>query len=392
MYGTGRVGEIISAITGKFRTELCHISIERKLQVLCDNLDCSFDQFDTLISNNTPVLRTVKGHAFEIFFDKLLRENGYKSEEVGGDTEIDRLVNGYSLQLKTPTLAGTKGNIVQYKTHKTHGAKSEKESLDYYHSIEHFADFLVGLVSYEPLKILVIDKNELPTHHKDSSKIISPFSVDYVSHKGFNAFDRIGVNNLNYLSTKASSKKLLPRTSQSIGVDDEIIIDTILNEQNFRIWDMSIRGFAREQNFKKFLKDRNIAHFDASKVTESRPEKADGAFEVNDRMYLYQMKGVSTNNCKFDLDDPIIATETQLTRGRVNDHPTQSRLYLVSDFTHLVLAIDPAISLLTKLKNNLEWTFIIIPSHELENHKKMPHRYASLQKFRLSHLRNFIWR
>ena len=38
----------------------------------------------------------------------------------------------------------------------------------------------------------------------------------------------------------------------------------------------------------------------------------------------------------------IIDIETQLSRGRVNDHPTQSRLYHFTDFEYLILALDPS--------------------------------------------------
>lgn len=99
-------------------------------------------------------MRTVKGHVFETYFDDLIESCGQESEGIGGDSGIDRIVNGITLQLKTPTAAGTKGPYVQYKTHKTHGAKSEQGSYDYYHTVDEFADTswpLTNLLSCELL-------------------------------------------------------------------------------------------------------------------------------------------------------------------------------------------------------------------------------------------------
>ena len=76
---------------------------------------------DELIANNPAVLRPIQGHAFEVIFDYLVHSSGFQIQTVGGDGDIDRIVNGIKLQLKTPYSAGTKGTIVQYKTHKTHG-------------------------------------------------------------------------------------------------------------------------------------------------------------------------------------------------------------------------------------------------------------------------------
>ena len=38
-----------------------------------------------------------------------------------------------------------------------------------------------------------------------------------------------------------SSKELLPLTAKSLGLKTDIIVDSILRESNFRIWDMNIK-------------------------------------------------------------------------------------------------------------------------------------------------------
>ena len=394
-YGTGRIGDIIYSIESRYEKRIAEVLDRDLLQELCTAMQFSPKSLDDLIANNSPVMRTVKGHVFETFFDEILREGGYSSEVVGGDTEIDRVVHGKKLQLKTPTESGTKGNLVQFKTHKTHGAKSEMESMDYYSTVDHFADYLVGLISYEPLNILIMSPDELPRHKLSERHIQSPFTLDWSKAKGLNAFDRIGVD---FSKIKRfgqdTDNELLPRTASKIGVDSGVILRTILSQPNFRIWDMSIRGFIREQVFKESLNSSGVATMNPMESGRPRADKADLAIKVRDGLIMMQMKGVSTNNCNFDIEDPEIATETQLTRGRVNDHPTQSRLYLKSDFDTLIIGLDPPIVEICREKisgkKELKWEFYAIPVEKLLVHPSMPHRLKSLQKFKYSELQQYL--
>lgn len=392
MYGTGRIGEIIDGLELRHRKKVSELGIDIKLQALTESLGISICDFDALIARNSPVLRTVKGHAFESFFDALLRKSGVVVKEVGGDNAVDREVNGYTLQLKTPNLSGTKNGFVEYKTHKTHGAKSERESIDYYHRASHFADYLVGLISYDPLEIIFISQGELPRTLASSCHIKSPFKVLKNQHQGLNAFHRINVQEL----TKDEAVfyqpgyELLPLTSQIIGVSSEVIIDTIMKKDNFRVWDMSIRGFAKELSFTRHFNSIGIELEDPKVTRRERFEKADFVFKEGLGYKFIQMKGVSTNNCSFDTQDPVIAIETQLTRGRVNDHPTQSRLYLRSDFDYLAIALDPPlVQTCRKGGGDSKSEFYLIPSARLVPHKDMNHRFNSLQKFTYSSLQEF---
>lgn len=393
-YGTGRIGEIIEHLQVTHGKSIAELSPEIKLDALCESIQMPPSMFDRMISENSPVFRTVKGHAFESFFDYLLSTNGIKVTEVGGDDAIDRIVNNHSLQLKTCTEAGTKGSLVQYKTHKTHGAKSEQESMDYYHQIDHFADYLVGLISYEPLKIIFLKNDELPLHPKSETHILSPFTVDWSTHKGLNAFDRIGVKLGNTgLAVPKDKNEVLPLTAKKLGISSSIILNTILNNANFRIWDMSIRGFSREVIFNSMVTSHGIQMYPPSQLRTNRADKADHALKMKQGNVFIQMKGISTNNCDLTISDPIVATETQLTRGRVNDHPTQSRLYLKSDFDYLVLGMDPPVVDMcrksSKTGNGLDWEFYMIPTSKLEVHHDMQHRLKSLQKFRYSQLQPY---
>ncbi|NTV28737.1 MAG: hypothetical protein HGA80_01505 [Candidatus Omnitrophica bacterium] len=387
---SGRINEIIALLKTQHKTnDLQKIPSKAKLNILCSSIELTPGQLDRIIALNSPVLRTIKGHVFETIFDYLLKENGVSVTLAGGDTGIDRIVNKHTLQLKTPTISGTNNTFVQYKTHKTHGAKSETESLSYYHTVDDFADFLVGLVTYSPLQILVINKKELPTHKKDSKYIVSPFSLDFSKHPGLNKFERIGINKATFSINKylPGTNEDLPLSAKTLGVTSNIIFDTILSEENFRIWDMAIRGFAREVSLHDFLQQQSVKMYPPSQAHRARSNKADFCLQsITPREYaLFQIKGATFNLCKFNKSASTIATETQLTRGRVNDHPTQSRLYLKTDFDYLMLCVDPQLS--RRFKEELgetpktAWEYFVIPTAVLTCHKKYSNRLNSIQYF-----------
>jgi hypothetical protein len=385
-FGTGRISEIIDHLEKVESKKIHEIGVEVKLRTVCHCLQISVNVFDEIITNYSPVFRTIKGHVFETYFDYLMKLNGVDVVEKGGDDAIDREVNGRSLQLKTPTESGSSGNFVQYKTHKTHGAKSEKESLSYYHTVEEFADYLVGLIGYDPLRIIIISKSEIPIHKKGAEYILSPFTVNWKSHPGLNEFQRLGFKGTLKIPVFTPNQfHLLPLCSGKLVLPSSYIMDTILNKNNFRIWDMSIRGFAREVVFHNYFKDLSVKLLPPTSVRAERGDKADHAVQIGKAYKFIQMKGVSTNNCQLSKRNPIIAVETQLTRGRVNDHPTQSRLYLRSDFDYLVIGVDPPIVELCHnsagLQPRFDWEFYVVPVSKLACHHIYQNRLKSLQKF-----------
>lgn len=367
------------------------LSALEKLEILCKALQITPNQFDHLLSDYSPVLRTIRGHAFESFFDLLLEAAGYQVQIVGGDDAVDRGVNGHTLQLKTPTVAESKGKIVSYKTHKTHGAKSELESIEYYHAVSEFADFLVGLVSYQPLQILLLRREELPTHPLDARRIASPFKVNWANHSGLNAFERIGLDRARIENVARllahQQNEILPLTAQAVGVTSEIILNAIMREENFRIWDMSIRGFASEVVFKDFLEKANIKLGESKSIARPRADKADlSLWNKDGTLRLFQIKGVSVRGCRFRGIESIVDVETQLTRGRINDHPTQSRMYLTTDWDYLLLVITPELAERYQKEINApanpEWEFYSIPVSKLVTHPNYSNRVKPHQNFR----------
>lgn len=226
LLGEGRICDIINALKIQHSTDdLETIEAKDKLDFMCAALNLSHTEFDCMIASNSPVLRTVKGHAFEVAMEYLYRNHGIPVRDVGGDTDIDQEVNGHTLQLKTPNAAGTRGSFVEYKTHKTHGAKSENESMDYYHSIDSFADYFMGLISYEPLKVFILPKERLERHPKDEHYIKSPFKLSTNSLGDINHFHLLGINTDIAQNTgfAPGSEELLPRTSAIIQLNSAII-------------------------------------------------------------------------------------------------------------------------------------------------------------------------
>lgn len=395
----GRITDILSALKTFHQIEnISELSDDSKLNVLLTAIQLPVHTFDDLLANNPPVLRTIKGHTFEVVFKRILQLLGHTFTEVGGDSDIDLVVNGVTLQLKTPYLAGSSNEIVQFKTHKTHGAKSEEESMSYYHKAESFADYLVGLVSYTPFKVVLIARDELPRHSKSNEYILSPFKINWTTHLGLSDFNRIKVSN--YVESDIthllsySQTELLPLTSEKLQLSTNIILDTILLESNFRIWDMNIRGFAREAAIRRIFFEKNISVYAPIDLDRVRADKSDFALKTADGQYdFFQVKGVSANYCKFQGEKSTLSIETQLTRGRINDHPTQSRLYLKTDFDFLILCLDPALTRLFDAEINrndgIYWRFFCIPTHNLAVHPNFQHRIKAIQTFKLSELEKF---
>ena len=416
MYGDGRIAPIREQLASDYPDlDLREIPTQEKADILISAMGVSLKDLDKTMAENPQVLRTIAGHSFETVTDVIMIGSGAQVTLVGGDTNVDRIVNGTSVQIKTPYRAGTKleKGIVSYKCHKTHGAKSEREGEDYYELAEEYPDIVLGLISLSPFRVLVLKNSEVPRHQKFSRRLLSPFRIPFTNHKSLNAFDRIGVE-IGQKPTEHITQKgppLLPKTGQRIAelfrlnqpISDGIILDTIFAEENFRIWDMSIRGFIRETIFDAQVRDHGGRVWETSAFTKRRSDKADGVLvkKTDGVEAFYQMKGVSVNNCRFD--EGIVGTEAQLTRGRVNDHETQSRMYLKStppwdtglqaDFECLILALEPPIvDMLRGFKQNRRedrWEFYAIPTDRLQSHANFPHRVKPLQRFHIDEIQRF---
>lgn len=395
---TGRIEEISNTATAYYEVKKPNdLSAQQKLKALCVAANITPSLLDKIISTNIPVLRTVKGHAFEIVFNKIMNINDILCEDIGGDGDVDLIVNGRTLQCKTPYINGCNETTVSYKTHKTHGAKSELESLDYYHQVTNFADYLVGLVSYEPFQVLIIPKKDLPRVSNSNSHIASPM---FMPIKGpyLNAFDKIGITkelSIPPSIVTPSSDELLPISANVMKLRSEYILEAIFRIENFRIWDMNIRGFIREAILNQMLAKNQIKVYHPMRLGLNRADKTDFVLKSKANKYVrFQVKGLTYNSCTLKGTNSIIDCETQLSRGRVNNHPTQSRLYMTSDFEYVIIAIDPPYSNQFSHecynKDDYEWHFYCIPTTELRKHPTFSERVFSHQRIDYIKLQKYM--
>ena len=400
-FGLGRIDEIIDALLRQYNvSSIAYIPLIDKVEALCFSVGLSIRELDEMIAGNSPVLRSVKGHCFEVVFEQLLAKNGYKPKDVGGDTDTDLEVNGLSLQLKTPNMGGTNETRVQYKTHKTHGAKSVQESVEYLHTVDSFADYLVGLISYYPFRAYILPKALLPRWKGDENYIESPFylplpesgNYDHI-YQYINNFSQIGVEIRDWdIDITPTRNEVLPLTASVLGLRSEVVVDSIMRKCNFRIWDMSIRGFTRETAMERWL-DRNAVNYstDTYKYRKERADKADLVLLTNPyRPIFVQVKGLTLGGCRFNRENSVLDVESQLSRGRVNDDETKSRLYMTTDFDYLGVVVDPLVNY--KITGKMEWDYYMIPTSKLKTHPSCPRRvfshqylvYKDIQEYKLT--------
>lgn len=342
---------------------------KEKFGLLLNSLKVNFLEFDEFLSATPHILRSVRGHAFEVWFDREMAERGYVLEKIGGDNVVDRKYGGFSLQLKTPYLNGTKENkVVQYKMHKTHGA--ERKPLCYYKK-EEFADFLVGM---HPKKgVIICPKDKLLTRGEVSQRldfkeyVADPLPFEWDT-EWLNRYDLLNMNIDDapvILEHTAEESTLFPKTISKIGFTDYDIVHAILDENNFRIWEQLIKGSIREFHFKKFANKSNIKLLDPSEgenMNGRERQKIDYLLEDGVRI---QVKGLTRGMC----NENILGCETQCSHGRV---PT--RLYKTSDFDYLAIVIDPN-SLPKKLEethgiDTAIYNFLIVPMSRLPIHPR----------------------
>lgn len=324
--------------------------------------------FDVFLSTSPHILRSVRGHAFEIWFDREMVERGYSLTRVGGDNVVDRIYKGKTLQLKTPFLNGTIENkIVRYKMHKTHG--SERKPLCYYKK-EEFADFLVAL--HPTNGVIICPKEKLLTRGEVSSRldyknyIADPLPFDW-NTKWLNRYDLLGIDIKDSPKITEHSKGeniLFPKTILKIGFTDYDIVHSILDESNFRIWEQLIKGSVREFHFRKFAAQSQVKLFESTEGELNGRERQKVDFLLENGIKI-QVKGLTRGMCT----NKVLGCETQCSHGRV---PT--RLYKTSDFDYLAIVIDPE-SLPKELEktqqiNVNDYNFLIVPMSRLPVHPR----------------------
>ena len=138
----------------------------------------------------------------------------------------------------------------------------------------------------------------------------------------------------------------------------------------------------------------NISVFPPEITGLDRYEKSDTVLQKKTGEYVrFQVKGLTFSGCIFNKKQSRIDCETQLSRGRVNDHPTQSRLYKTTDFEYVIMAVDPPYSNRFSIEYynhpDYNWTFYCVPVKALTTHPKYPTRIASHQYILYSDIQQY---
>lgn len=305
----------------------------QQLKALLLTIHISLEELDTFIAETPHIYRSIRGHAFEVWFDREMAERGIAVSKVGGDDVVDRVLNGHTLQLKTPFRNGTKeGVLVSYKMHKTHGAEIKPFC---FYKKEEFADFFVGM--HPSSGVIICPRAALKTRSDvnprlDYGEYISdPLPFDWQT-EWLNRYDLLGieVKNPPLPSDHSSSEvRLFPKLIEKIGFTDYDIVKSLLDEANFRTWFQLIVGTIREFHFEKFAQQNGLKLIPIEGFGGRGNQKLD---YLTDSGIKIQVKGLTKGMARGGL----LGCETQCSHGRI---PT--RLYKRSDFDYAVIVVDP---------------------------------------------------
>lgn len=342
------------------------VSSLKKLQRLLNTIRINIKEFDDFLANTPHIYRSIKGHAFEVWFDRVMRERGVKVNSIGGDSVVDRVINGKTLQLKTPYLKATAApKVFGYRMHKTHGAEVKPHC---YYKKNEFADYLVGL--HPTQGVIICPRKYLPTRGEVSKRLDYPeYLADPLpfewNTKWLNRYDLLGIkvkNNPTLAVHSESEAKYFPKLIEKIGFTDYDIIHSIIDNKNFRIWFQLIVGTIRELHFSEFARLHKITLNPPKKLKGRGSNKVDYVLDNGSRI---QVKGLTKGMCS----NKFLGCETQCSHGRV-----PNRLYRRSDFDFIVIVIDPGIIPVEKAKKlkiiSKDYNFVILPISKLPRHPR----------------------
>ena len=309
----------------------------QSFQSRLETIKMTVPEFDEFCSSQDYIVRSIRGHAFEVWFDELMSRSGYNCRIVGGDEVVDRVLNGHTIQLKTPYLRGTiEKQQISFRMHRTHGREKHPEAL--YLPAE-FADFLVGLHPDGGLVICpateLTRRAALNPNLKWGEYIADPLPFEW-NTPWLNRFDLLGVakDRLVFLTTTTGT--VLPKLSEAVGFGDAEIIKAIMSKENFRVWNQLIVGSVRQHHFMKFITRNNIDLKEPTELDTRGREKVDYVYwqKSKGKLLRIQVKGLTRGLCKGN----TLGCETQCSHSRV-----PVRLYRRSDFEVLVIVIDPGV-------------------------------------------------
>jgi len=273
------------------------------------NLDLSI--IENIASKDANILRPIKGVAFEVYFQKILCKAvpNLKIEAGVGDSDIDLIVNGRSLQLKTVDSGSTKqGKTVGVALHKTHG--NEKRPHNLYNKSNNTFDYLV--VFHPVSGVMIVPYDKIPTHSTYPNCLADPAKFDW-NNEWINRWDLLGFSNLkgSCLDTRIiPADSQLPFLSSVTFLKDYEIVEMMCRPEYFRAAVMGLKGNIKQHWFIDHL--AKLGH---------KPEEPDEpyckydvfVFDKNKNKIRIQIKGTSKNMC--DLSQKTIGVEVMGTHG-----------------------------------------------------------------------------
>lgn len=241
------------------------------------------------------ILRPIKGVAFEEYFRKLISLNfpNVKIEDGIGDSDIDLIVDGRRLQLKTPDKGSTRNGIqVGVALHKTHGDETRPNNL--YKIANPTFDYLVVL---HPVSgIMIIPYNEIPLNKSWNGCLADPAAFPWDS-EWLNHWELLGIEKMKGVTLdkrEIPANSMLPTLSKETYLEDFEIVEMLCKPEYFRAAVMGLKGNIKEHWFKNKMKQLGFTVLEPDIAYAKYDLKMLNKLNVEKRI---QVKGTSKNMC-----------------------------------------------------------------------------------------------
>ena len=332
------------------------IELKNKFEKILEIQNVDWQLIDNVSISDANILRPIKGVCFETFFAKIINSNDPQSivKDGGGDSDVDKIINNKTCQLKTIDKGSTKtGAQVAVALHKTHG--NEKRPYNLYNISNPTFQYLVVL--HPSSGILIIPFSKIPRHNKWNDYLDDPARFSWQS-KWLNRWELLGLQDKYNGSTldkrNIPSKSLLPNLSKITFLEDFEIIETLCKPENFRAAVMGLKGNIKQVWLKNNLITNNVIVDD--------PDFAYSKYDYiigNNKKYRVQVKGTSKNMCK--PNEGLLGVEVMGTHGQF-----PRRGYKASQFDYLAIIISDYQLSIYPIENGLH--FIFVPIDDLPKH------------------------
>lgn len=304
-------------------------ALKQKFEEIVEIFDLNWKTVEEVVSSDSNVLRPIKGVAFEEYLVKIVKANfpGAIIEDGEGDSDVDLVIDGKLLQLKTPDKNSTKTlKKVGVALHKTHGDETRPGNL--YSRQNNTFDFLVVL---HPVSgIYIIPYSEIPAHKTYENYLADPAVFDWDSN-WLNRWDLLGLGRVQKIDDRSiPTSSELPFLSRETYLEDFEIVEMLCKPQYFRAAVMGLKGNIKEHWLINYLEEL--------KYQIKRPEESYSKYDVSVLNNLgnyerVQIKGTSKNMC--NINSKTIGFELMGTHGQF-----PHRGYKMSDLDYVALIIS----------------------------------------------------